>query len=278
MTDDLASFARLVQAIAPWRVHLVLVGGWAHRLHRLHQLAGVPRYQPLTTKDTDLAFDTRAPLEGDIKSALAKAGFKEELVGDFRPPATHYALGDDDAGFYAEFLTPLIGSGVKRSGAPDATVSKAGITAQKLRHLEILLVSPWTIRVGPEQGIPLLKPLDLLVPNPTSFIVQKLLIRHERRAEKRAQDALYIHDTLELFGGALEELNRLWADVVQPQLSAKMARSALETAREAFTAVDDVLRDAARIPQDRALSPERLRAAAALALSEVLGIDIDVRK
>jgi hypothetical protein len=105
--DDFAALARLIQAIEPWRAHLVLVGGWAHRLYRLHPMANVPSYQPLLTKDTDLAFDNRAPLEGDIKSALAEAGFNEQLYGEHRPPMTHYALGDDDAGFYAEFLTPL---------------------------------------------------------------------------------------------------------------------------------------------------------------------------
>lgn len=58
------------------------------------------------------------------------------------PPVTHYALGDDDAGFYAEFLTPLRGSGVKRNGEPDVTVAKAGITAQKLKYLDVMLVEP----------------------------------------------------------------------------------------------------------------------------------------
>jgi hypothetical protein len=49
-------------------------------------------------------------------------------------------LGAEGEGFYAEFLTPLVGSGIKRGGKPDATLAKAGITAQKIRHLDILLV------------------------------------------------------------------------------------------------------------------------------------------
>ena len=104
-------------------------------------MANAPTYQPLLTRDTDLAFANQATLEGDIKSALARAGFTEELSGEHRPPVTRYTLGDDDAGFYAEFLTPLQGSEVKRNGKQDATVAKAGITAQKLRHLEILLIN-----------------------------------------------------------------------------------------------------------------------------------------
>jgi Protein of unknown function (DUF3620). len=143
------------------------------------------------TRDTDLAFANRAPLAGDIRSALAKAGFVEELSGEHRPPVTRYILGDDDAGFYAEFLTPLVGRGVKRSGEPDATVSTAGITAQKLRHLDILLINPWLIRVGPDQDVPLPRPTDLKVASPASFIVQKLLIQRDRTPGKRARRAVH---------------------------------------------------------------------------------------
>ena len=51
-------------------------------------------------------------------------------------------------GFYAEFLVPLQGSERKRDGKPDVTASKAGIIAQKLRHLDLLLVAPWS---GPDR-------------------------------------------------------------------------------------------------------------------------------
>ena len=100
---DLDSFSRLLQAIEPWRAHLVLVGGWAHRLHRFHPLASVPDYDPLITRDTDLAFKADAPLEGDILSALAAAGFEEELSGDHNPPITHYALAKTMRGSMRSF-------------------------------------------------------------------------------------------------------------------------------------------------------------------------------
>ena len=268
--NDFAALARLIQAIEPWRAHLVLVGGWAHRLYRLHPMANVPSYQPLLTRDTDLAFANQAPLEGDIRAALADAGFHEELSGDHRPPVTHYTLGEDDAGFYAEFLTPLQGSGVKRTGEPDATLAKAGITAQKLRDLDILLVDPWVIRVGPHQGMPLPRPIDLRVANATSFIVQKLLIQKYRSPAKRAQDLLYIHDALELFGAALPALKALWEDEVRAALPLKTGRRVVELSVESFSSVTEVIRDAARIPLDRTLSPERLRAACQRALAQVL--------
>jgi len=60
--DDLASIARLIAALRPWLGHLVIVGGWAHRLHRLHPLANPPSYLALRTRDADLAFSPNAPL------------------------------------------------------------------------------------------------------------------------------------------------------------------------------------------------------------------------
>lgn len=63
--NDLEPFAKLVQALEPWRNQLVFIGGWGHRLHRLDPRANQPDYQPVFTRDTDLAFANRAPMEGD---------------------------------------------------------------------------------------------------------------------------------------------------------------------------------------------------------------------
>ncbi len=270
--EDLANFARLVEAIRPWLTHVVIVGGWAHRLHRFHPLATAQEYQPLRTRDVDLAFSPHAPLDGDLREALDKAGFKEELSGEYTPPVTQYRLGKEDAGFYAEFLTAKKGSGVRRDGKPDITVSKAGITAQKLRHLDLLLEAPWKVRIGPETKVPIEHPVDLLVPNPVSFIVQKLLIHKHRDAEKKAQDILYIHDTLELFGASLGQLRTVWKDEVRPKMPARTANRAMAIAAELFNRVTDVIREAARIPQDRRLQPENVRAVTKYGLEEVLGL------
>lgn len=269
--EDFEAFARLVTALRPWLEQLIVVGGWAQRLHRFHPLAKPPGYLPLRTRDADLAFSKNAALAGDLRSALKDAGFTEDFLGDDAPPATHYRLGDDDGGFYVEFLTPLHGSGVKRNGAPDATVAKAGVTAQKLRYLDLLLFSPWLVRVGPELGVPVAAEVELLVPNPTSFIVQKLLIHSDRRAPKKAQDVLYIHDTLELFGASLGELNKLWLGLVRPGMPAKTANRAERIAQDLFATVTDTIREAARIPQDRKLTPENVRRACEYGLGQVLG-------
>ena len=136
--NDLDAFGRLIGALRPWLPQMVIVGGWAHRLHRHHPLADPPSFLPLLTRDADVAFSPAEPMHGNIATALGAAGFVEELTGEHIPPVSRYRLGVDKAGFFAEFLAPLKGSREKR-GKPDATVRRAGISAQKLRYVELLL-------------------------------------------------------------------------------------------------------------------------------------------
>lgn len=270
--DNFDSLARLIQALSPWRAHLVFIGGWAHRLHRFSPLANQPEHQPLFTRDTDLALGNKSPIEGDIKAALLGHGFKEQLSGEHNPAVAHYALGDEDAGFYAEFLTPLVGSGIRRSGAIDATMSIAGITAQKIRHLDILLVDPWLITVDPEHGIPIPAATDIYVANPLCFMVQKFLIQRDRPPAKRAQDVLYIFDTIELFGANLEQFRQSWNTVVAPKLGEKSSETVQRQCQETFGKLNDVVRQAARIPADRKLTPEQIQQTCQYAFDEILGI------
>lgn len=232
-------------------------------------MATPPVHLPLTTGDADIAFTADEALAGNVRTALVDAGFNEELFSDHIPPVTHYRLGEENAGFYAEFLTPLHGGHLKRNGAQDATLSKAGITAQKMRYLDLLLISPWSVHVGPKLGVPVAVDVGVRVPNPTSFIVQKVLI-HSERHRKKAQDVLYIHDTLELFGASLDELHRLWVDQVRPAMHATTAKRAETIARGLFADVTDTIREAAQMPQDRRITPENIRAACEYGLLQIL--------
>jgi hypothetical protein len=101
-------------------------------------------YPPLSTLDADVAVPANLPVgEQDIRARLMAHGFTEEFLGDGHPPATHYRLGGEASGFYAEFLTPLIGSEYDRDRKRKATAEIAGITSQQLRHMELLLHHPW---------------------------------------------------------------------------------------------------------------------------------------
>lgn len=267
--NDLAPFVRLVEALAPWESRLLFVGGWAHRLYRLHASAATQAYQPLATLDADVAFAERERLEGDIRAALQAKGFQQQLTGSHQPPVSRYTLGEDGpAGFYAEFLTPLVGREYTRKGVPLATLAQSGITAQRLRYLDLLFLSPWTVTLREDWGAD--TPLAVRIPNPVVFIVQKLLIHADRATGKQSQDLLYIHDTLELFAAGLDELHALWCGDIRPNMDPGWVRRLVQARTDVFGALDDRIRDAARIPQDRDLDPERMRAMCLEALGEIL--------
>lgn len=273
MSSDLHDFERLVAALSPWLPQLVIVGGWAHRLHHEHPQATRPSYQPVRTRDADVAFGTRAALGGKISKALSEAGFREELSSNQTPPIAQYFLGTDDQGFYAEFLTPLTGDGTRSDGGADATVSRAGISAQRLRHLEVLLITPWQLTVGSGAGSVLSEAVTVNIANPTAFLVQKLLIHTARKPKKQEQDILYIHDTLQLFGKHWNELAATWRDHIRQHLTRKQLNTVKVMKSQMFAQTTDTIRGAARIPADRTLRPEDMRAVCALGLATVLSDD-----
>jgi hypothetical protein len=153
---EFASFARLVESLRPWLDQVVIIGGWAHRLYRLHPLAERPQYELLATLDADVALPRRLRVPGDeIYQRLRANGFEPEFPGHHRPPAAHYRLTDPGAQFYAEFLTPLAGSAVTRRGRQKATQNIGGISSQNLRYVEILLAAPWNLSLSANDGFPL---------------------------------------------------------------------------------------------------------------------------
>ncbi len=65
-----AGFARLVEAIEPWLPQVVLIGGWAHRLYRLHPRAQKLEFAPLVTLDADIALppELSGPAQSSVNS------------------------------------------------------------------------------------------------------------------------------------------------------------------------------------------------------------------
>jgi hypothetical protein len=260
-------FSRLVAALAPWLGQVVLIGGWAHQLYRRHPAAQELDYQALMTLDTDIAMPFQLPArEEDLRSRLLAHGFTEEFLGEDRPPATHYHLRDGASGFYAEFLTPLTGGAYDRKGKRKATSEVAGVTSQRLRHLEILLHHPWSIDFQADEFAERIQ-----IANPVSFVVQKVLIQKEREREKRAKDILYMHDTLEVFGGRLDELRELWQGSVSLELQPRQAKAVTKAANVLFGEVSDDIRRAAEIPVGRGLSAQALREACQYGFIQVFG-------
>jgi hypothetical protein len=84
---DNEAFARLIVSIEPWLGEVVIIGGWAHQLYRLHPSAQVLGYVPLTTEaytrsdSRGLPFRTRAssrldevPVEGRLMVTSHRQG------------------------------------------------------------------------------------------------------------------------------------------------------------------------------------------------------------
>jgi len=257
---DTEHFARLIDTLHPWLDQVVVIGGWAHRLYRLHPLAQALDYEPLGTLDTDIAVPAHLPTPGkSIRQCLLENGFREELFGEMQPPAAHYHIATGESEFYAEFLTPLVGGAVKRGDRRDATIQIAGVPVQKLRHLELLLNSPWDVVIAPVNGYPTGGVRQVRIPNAAAFLAQKILIHDKRERADKAKDILYIHDTVETFGGNLLAIHEEWKTKVKPALQPRVFRVVEEAAETYFRDVDDIIREAARISTSRNLTPETVR-------------------
>jgi hypothetical protein len=275
LLSDRAAFVRLVTALRPWLDQLVVAGGWAHRLHHLHPLAQAVDHEPLVTLDADIVIPRSVGTDHTkLRDRLVEAGFSPQFLGDARPPIVHYRLADAESPFYAEFLTNLTGHGYRRDGSPDETMQLGGVSAQKLRDLEVLLVAPWSVRlsesvgysVGPGEVV-------ILVPNAVAYLAQKLLALKKRRSAKRGKDLLYIHDTIQLFGAALPALHDVWLRAVQPQLTRRQLTRLRSTARSSLGAVNDAVLEAVETagPARRGLHAEGLVAACRLGYDEIFG-------
>ena len=118
-------------------------------------------------------------------------------------------------------------------------------------------------RCLPQVGIQ--EPIEIRVPNPATFVIQKALIGPERKPDKRAKDAAYVYDMAVL-------TEQRWADVADAARSVRLSSSErakwLERAatwfrREYRTPDSPLLASAARILEasnpDEAPTPEAMR-------------------
>ena len=133
-----------------------------------------------------------------------------------------------------------------------------------MRYIELLLHHPWWINLEPNGS-----GAKIRIANPVSFLSQKILIHGKREREDRAKDILYMHDTLEVFGAQLPQMQDLWRNVVAPKLHARTATKVSKSPKTLFGELSDDIRRAAEISADRALSPEAIRAACRYGFTEM---------
>lgn len=216
--------------------------------------------------------------EQELRDRLIRADFKERFLGDDQPPATHYELGEEGGAFYAEFLTPLIGSEYDRKGNRRATAQVGGITSQKLRYVELLLDSPLNVELSRANGFPFEKPRQVRIAHPTRFMAQKLLIHEKRDRHSRAKDILYLHDTIELLGGSLSVLREEWNRLRQ-ELSHGAIHIVERAADRMFSKMTDDIRGAAQAAAGRALTPQAVQELCRAGLKIAFAAEsVDIRK
>jgi hypothetical protein len=248
--EDLSAFLLLAKALEPYLEHLVFVGGWAHRLFARRPEARSLSFSLLTTEDADIVVHPSLPSTlPPISDLLKSHGFEAEMFGTESPPVTHYVLGrpETPSAFYAEFLSPLTGSEYSRSGASRSTATRAGVSLQQMRNVDLLLVNPWTVYLSANDP-----KCTVRIANAMAFLAQKLLIHANSKVKNRSpREILYIHDTLLMFSDRLDLLLSEWP-AIEACLKPRQQRNIEEAYGAMFGRVTDDIRQAAEIAKGTA--------------------------
>lgn len=222
--------AHVLKTFRPYLNTFVLVGGFAVRLYELHPRAAPAAARVLRTFDADLAAPVaQIPIAEKSLAKLAEAGgFEPECRGDAVPPVMKFAPKrglDEPVGvdqYTVEFLIPMTGAPVGRGGRVVVTSDiQEGVTAQRLRYLDLLFESPWRVSLARLRGIPeKTRAIEVRLPHPGFFIVQKSLISEElNRQDKRPKGMAYIYQVVSLFRRELPAL----AEEVRARMAANPA-------------------------------------------------------
>jgi hypothetical protein len=209
-------FAQVVRTIEPYLDDVLCIGGCANALYRFHDFASHMSWGYLGTKDMDVATPQRLAVRGGKSLAvlMAEAGLEEEHRGSGQQAVVKYRPKDSDLAADLEFLCPLSGVRGQRAGSPPpaACVVQDGLHAQPLRYLEILFSRPWSVNLATMAEFRNLVGIQVRVPNPAAYVVQKILIRDQRRSDpSKAKDCYYIYEISVVFRDALNQLSAEFA-------------------------------------------------------------------
>jgi len=210
MKDEMQFLYRVLDTIQAYLQDIILIGGFASLLYRFHEEATQVDSHYLITYDVDLAAEGKIPIRGDnsIHDLLEKAGFECKLLGNFEEPIVkYYPTEIKESKYYVEFLSPLSGSGTKRNGKPDLieTIQK-DLSAQKLRYLDLLMKSTSKVHTSSISDLQEQPDLIVRIPDPSMYIMQKILILKERGPTGQNKEYAYIYQTLTCFRKHLKSL------------------------------------------------------------------------
>jgi hypothetical protein len=204
-------FMEAVTTLKPYLGDLVCIGGCANALYRYHARASDTALPYLGTNDQDWAVPQNLPQaeRQPIAGLLANAGFREDKLGTSEQAVVKYLPKDHDLAADIEWLCPESGlpGGRNKSRAAPSYAVQPGLMAQPLRYLELLQHRTWEIELGRIPEFVALRGLRIRVPNPAAYVVQKVLIRDERRSpQSAAKDCYYIYEVSVIFRDALAAL------------------------------------------------------------------------
>ena len=110
--------------------------------------------------------------------------------------------------------------------------------------------------LAPEMGFPVPSPTVIRIPNPASYVVQKVLVLRKRHPRSQPKDVLYLHDTFAAFADAMPRIREAWG-ALRREMSPAHVRSFQSRARNLISGTSDLLRSAVRIAADRPRRPTR---------------------
>ena len=202
--DALHDLARFLEAIEGYLDKVVLCGGWASFFYRHLSLGSRPSHGPLFTHDFDLVSPPALPQAGvgSLSDCLSRANFV--AIRNREPPVVFYQHErwgtEDRAPVYGEFLTPLEGPETDRSGQRKTVRElQDGVTAQRLRYLDLLLHEPLGINTAQVPSLKLTRALEVSIPNPAAYVFQKALALKRRSAAKQLKDFAYVFEVATLW-------------------------------------------------------------------------------
>ena len=182
-------FVHVLETLAPRLDSLVLTGGWAWYLYRKY-LTGERALPSEFTLDVDIVAPRELSGEPVPLDKLLEAGeFESRMEGDERPPVTRHLWPRGEVPeAIVEFLTPMRGSGEL------ATLEIAGVVAQQLRYMDLLLYDPLTLEIDEESDRRRFMG-EVRVPRVGLYVWQKALTFTKRKSTaKRDKDLFYIFD------------------------------------------------------------------------------------
>lgn len=234
--EELNFLYRVLSAIGPNLKDFVLVGGFASFFYQFHERARSAKIAPLLTYDIDLASEAKVSLRGrkSVHQSLLEMGLREEFTGNCNPPLVKYFPKDKKPNMGVEFLTPLHGSEVKRGKFDITQEIQLGLSAQKLRFLDLLLKHPWKMNTSSVQGLENLPNLVVRTPHPSMFIMQKILISERRADKNRNKDFAYIYQTLVYFREDLKSLADEYEMLIDNREWKKWYRNFMKLSKEIF--------------------------------------------